>query len=122
MTYATYSDYTEVWRGRAIRNEEDFERLVIRASAVLDRLTCNRAVKYVDKDGKLSLATCAIAEKIQEEEEREHSIASEKVGDHSVTYREGFACETASEIIALAEMYLSGTGLLYRGIPVVCSA
>ena len=73
-------------------------------------------------DGKLSLACCMIAEKIQEEEEREHSIASEKVGDHSVTYREGFACETASEIIALAEMYLSGTGLLYRGIPVVCSA
>ena len=121
--YATFDDYTGRFGGRAIADEADFNRLAVRADAVLDRLTFGRAAKYQDREGKLALACCAVTEKLYEQEERYGAggygqIAEEKVGDHRVQYRAVGRAEFMAELEALAELYLFGTGLLYRGIPV----
>lgn len=119
--YASYQDYVERFGGRAIPDEAEFNRLALRAGPVLDRLTGGRAAKYQDREGKLALACCAVTEKLYEQEERRRdrsgSLVSEKVGDWQVTYRSGGRAELNAELAALAEMYLFGTGLLYRGIP-----
>jgi len=121
--YASYQDYVERFGGRAIPDETEFNRLALRAGPVLDRLTGGRAAKYQDREGKLALACCAVTEKLYEQEERRRdrsgSLVSEKVGDWQVTYRTGGRAELNAELAALAEMYLFGTGLLYRGIPVL---
>ena len=84
---------------------------------MLDRLTFGRSKKYSDPEKRLCLACCAVAEKLQETEEREKEVAEERVGDHSVRYCGFSRSADAAELAALAEMYLVGTGLLSRGIP-----
>ena len=122
--YASYQDYIERFGGRAIAGEADFNRLALRAGPVLDRLTGGRAVKYQDREGKLALACCAVTEKLYEQEERRRreagseNVVSEKVGDWQVRYRTTERAELSTELAALAEMYLFGTGLLYGGVPV----
>ena len=122
--YASYQDYIERFGGRAIAEEADFNRLALRAGPVLDRLTGGRAEKYQDREGKLALACCAVTEKLYEQEERRRreagseNVVSEKVGDWQVRYRTTGRAELSTELAALAEMYLFGTGLLYRGVPV----
>ena len=121
--YAGYSDYTERFRGRAIREEADFDRLALRAGAILDRLTQGRAARYDDTDGRLALACCAVTEKLYELEDpesgMESSVVSERVGDHQVRYRRGGRREAYAELAALAEYYLWGTGLLRQIVPVL---
>ena len=120
--YASFEDSPGRFGGRAIRTAEDFDRLALRAGAVLDRLTAGKAARYRDTAGKLALACCAVAEKLAAIEEQDAasasgSIKSEAVGDWRVEYRSRSARESAAELEALAEMYLFGTGLLYRGVP-----
>ena len=122
--YASYQDYIERFGGRAIAEEADFNRLALRAGPMLDRLTGGRAAKYQDREGKLALVCCAVTEKLYEQEERRREagsedVVSEKVGDWQVRYRTTGRTELSAELAALAEMYLFGTGLLYRGMPVV---
>lgn len=125
MAYARYADYTERFRGRALPDEAAFDRLAVRAGAVLDRLTLGKAAKYRDREGKLALACYAVSEKLWELEESGRGaagaeIAEEKVGDHLVRYRGRNRLDVEAELDALAELYLFGTGLLYRGVPVCC--
>ena len=122
MTYANYADYIYRYLGRAIRSEEDFDRLALRASAFLDRITFGRAEHYRDTKGKLALACCAVSERLQAQEEAEAmsaggAVEAEQVGDWRVQYRDGSLTGIAAELAALAEMYLTGTGLLYRALP-----
>ena len=121
--YASYQDYIEKFGGLAVPDEAEFNRLAARADTLLDRLSFGRAAKYRDREGKLTLACCAVTEKLYEQEEiardfgRAESIAAEKVGDYQVQYRKTGRTELAAELAALAELYLFGTGLLYRGVP-----
>lgn len=117
MAYASFDDYRNLYRGRAFRDSEDFDRLELRAEAVLNRLTVGRAPKYRDREKKLCLACCAVTEKLQEMGERERRLKRETVGDCSVEYRLTDRKADITELAALAEMYLFGTGLLYCGIP-----
>ena len=45
------------------------------------------------------------------------AVEAEQVGDWRVQYRDGSLTGIAAELAALAEMYLTGTGLLYRALP-----
>ena len=121
--YASYQDYLNKFGGRAIPDEAEFNRLALRAGPVLDRLTGGRAANYQDREGKLALACCAVTEKLYEQEERKQldggGVVSEKVGDWQVQYRTAGRAELNAELAALADLYLFGTGLLCRGIPVL---
>ena len=118
MAYASYDDYVELYRGRAIADSETFARLELRAEAFLNRMTYGRAQRYRDEEKKLCLACCAVTEKLQEIAERERRPLREKVGDYSAEFRIPERKASLTELAALAEMYLFGTGLLYCGIPI----
>lgn len=149
MAYADYEYYTTTYLGTAIQ-EPDFPRLALRASSFLDYYTQGRAAQNKDLDA-VKMACCAVAEQYQTIdtaqvlEQRSLSAAlsqdggelkSQTVGSWSKTYQSGgesaaqaatFAISAKSGLAAAANMYLAGTGLLYRGrgcgcVPPHCDA
>ena len=136
MAYADYEYYTTTYLGTAIK-ESDFPRLSLRASAFLDYYTQGRAAQNAGLDA-LKMACCAIAEQYQYIDtatalvqksltaalESDGELQSQTVGSWSKTYRSGgdsaqqalSSVQTAQSALgALAQQYLAGTGLLYRG-------
>lgn len=148
MAYADYEYYTTTYLGTAIK-ESDFPRLALRASAFLDYYTQGRAAQNAGLDA-LKMACCAIAEQYQYIDtaqalaqksltaslESNGELQSQTVGSWSKTYRSGgdiaqqalSSVQTAKATLgALAQQYLAGTGLLYRGrgcycVPPCCDA
>ena len=123
--YATYDYYVETYLGTSI-SSTDFSRLILRASAAIDRLTFGRvpAIILENTDAelidKIKMATCAVAEEIQTNEKSDNTdgIASERVGNYSVSYRENSkaALTTYTKIKKAAKFYLGDTGLMYPGL------
>lgn len=148
MAYADYTYYTTVYLGTAIK-EADFPRLSLRASSFLDYYTHGRAAQNPDLDA-LKMACCAVAEQYQYIDtaqalaqkslsaslESDGELQSQTVGSWSKTYRSGgdsaqqalSSVQTAQAALgAIAQQYLAGTGLLYRGrgcccVPQYCDA
>lgn len=148
MAYADYKYYTTTYLGTAI-DEANFPRLALRASTFLDYYTQGRAAQNPDLDA-LKMACCAIAEQYQYIDtaqslaqkslsaflESDGELQSQTVGSWSKTYRSGgdsaqqalSSVQTAQAALgALAQQYLAGTGLLYRGrgcccVPPCCDA
>lgn len=141
MAYADYEYYTTTYLGSAIK-EEDFPRLAMRASSFLDYYTQGRAAQNADLDA-LKMACCAIADQYQYIDtaqalaqksltaslESDGELQSQTVGSWSKTYRSGgdsaqqalSSVQTAQAAMgALAQQYLAGTGLLYRGRGCCC--
>lgn len=136
MAYADYEYYTTTYLGTAIK-EDDFPRLALRASSFLDYYTQGRAAKNSDLDA-LKMACCAVAEQYQYIDtaqalaqkslsaslESDGELQSQTVGSWSKTYRSGgdsaqqalSSVQTAQATLgSIAQQYLAGTGLLYRG-------
>lgn len=137
MAYADFQFYTEQFYGNAIE-EKDFSRLATRASSFLDYYTMGKARKNEGLH-ELKMACCAIAEQYQTIDAAQKIAVdsmsssgnkkSETVGSYSVSYTTGD--ESAKSALSIADnanaalaqaarMYLTGTGLLYRGGRNVC--
>lgn len=135
MTYADYDYYTGTYMGTV--SEDDFPRLVVRASSYLDYYTAGKAEENADLDA-VKLCCCALVDKYATiETARELAmknltkaatidteIKSETVGSYSRTMATGgesalsamSAEENAKKLLAATcNEYLAHTGLLYRG-------
>jgi hypothetical protein len=119
-SYADYTYYTGTYLGTAIASA-DFPRLALRASATIDNLTFNRAATETDVTtiDKIKMATCALAEELQKEDLADgiDGIQSESIGSNSVTYAENSGKRLTNETkqSKAAKLYLSSTGLMFRG-------
>ena len=141
MAYADFEYYSNTYLGTAIEYN-DFSRLSLRASAFLDYYTQGRAAKNAELDA-LKMCCCAIAEQYQYIDtakalaqksitsslENNGELQSQTVGSWSKTYRSGgdsaqqalSSVQAAqSALTAIAQQYLAGTGLLYRGRGCCC--
>jgi hypothetical protein len=120
--YADYTYYNGTYLGSAIA-EADFPALALRASAVIDQITFNRAAPVVTADTDadtidlIKKATCAVADELnaQASESSTGVVQSESVGRHRVTYVTGSVRTQASRQSDAARLYLGSTGLMYRG-------
>jgi hypothetical protein len=122
--YADYTYYSGTYLGTAI-DSSIFPRLALRASAVIDQLTFNRAAEYITDDTDadtidlIQMATCAVAEELYTEELNggQDAIASEKVGQYMVTYSGNSRAMMSNEQRqqAAARFYLGNSGLMFRG-------
>ena len=116
--YADFAYYTGVYLGAAIA-QVDFPRLALKASRFLDALSKDSLAAIVTAGtdtatiDKIKMATCAVAEAYQVTEQG-GQIASERVGNHSVTYNT--AGQPRANILDAARLYLGRTGLLYQGV------
>lgn len=150
MAYADYEYYTTTYLGTAI-DEANFPRLALRASTFLDYYTQGRAAQNPDLDA-LKMACCAVAEQYQSIDLASKAalnalqnsanvgeggeLQSQSVGSWSKTYRSGgdsaqqalSSVQTVQAALgAIAQQYLAGTSLLYRGrgcscVPPCCDA
>jgi hypothetical protein len=134
MVYADYAYYTTMYMGVSIP-ADDFPRLAVRASSFLDYYTQGRAEKRPELDA-LKMACCAIADQYQVMDQAQAlmsraastdtsgELQSQSVGGWTKTYRSGWdgakaAADAAniarSSLADIAQQYLAGTGLIYRG-------
>lgn len=119
MAYADFTIYSDTYMGVAIA-QADFPRLALRASEFIDQVTHDRAAAVVEADtdntaiASIQMATCAVAEKIQELEVSGGTLASESVGrGFSATYQSKLFDD--GQLIRVAKKYLGRTGLMYSG-------
>jgi len=118
--YADYTYYTGTYLGNLIASA-DFNRLALRASAQIDKLTFNRAAAETDLNNinSIKMATCAVAEEVQkiEQDGGNDAIQSESIGNNSITYAAGATRTrtTTQRYEAVAADYLGQTGLMFRG-------
>ena len=138
MAYADYDYYINTYLGTSIQ-EADFPRMALRASSFLDYYTQGRAIHNANLDA-LKMACCAVAEQYQSidaanalaqkslstslESSSAWELQSQTVGNWSKSYRSsGESAQAAVEsaklaqamLSSIAQQYLAGTGLLYRG-------
>ena len=135
MIYADYEFYSGCYYGGI--NEEDFQRLAVRASSFLDYYTRNKAKDNADLDA-VKMCCCALVDKYAVIESaqalavknlanaaaNDAEVKSETVGSYSRTLATGgesalsalSATDGAKKLLAETCMeYLAHTGLLYRG-------
>ena len=124
-----YSFYTDTYHGSLIP-EEDFPFWLGKADARLEELTFGRcfhpglpsAVRE-----RVAFAECAVADVLFSSASASAALAaaamisSEKVGSHSVSYRDAASAADAlaQQIHALAASYLLTTGLLNRACCII---
>ncbi len=118
VAYVDYSYYTTVYLGAAIASA-DFPRLAMIASAHIDNMTYDRAAAIVTAAtdtatiDKIKMATCAVAEKLQELEASGGAVQSESVGNASVSYLSRKS--EGARLADAAKLYLGITSLMYAG-------
>lgn len=125
MAYADYAYYTGTYGGSVI-DEGDFTALIRKASAFLDRITYRRIPVGQPPPDAVSMAACAVAERIKANEQMAETLAyttgvkSESTDGRSVTYADADAARSAiyADYADAAGLYLAGTGLLYAGVDV----
>lgn len=121
MAHITYDFYTNKYKGTL--SDDIFNRLCGRAHAVLCRVTFNRAEKIDSYPEavrqKIMLAECAVLDELSALEDMpEPGVSSRTVGRESVSYEASATSESArlQRCAYAASLYLSGTGLMYRGV------
>ena len=122
---SNYTYYRDTYLG-SLLTEDNFPKYALRADVYLDLLTTGRYQSDCLPAGAVEavrMAECAIAELCLNLEQAElqsdaaWKVEGEKVGNHSVTYRNNaeIADQTEKQIRKVAERYLARWGLLYRG-------
>jgi len=123
--FADYTYYLDTYGGTIIPAEA-FEKAMRDASREVNRYTLERAEAVLAANSDLSLiekikfAACAVAEVIYQYGNQimgRRDIASESVGDHSVSYLSTDQLR-ANEVHAISETiegYLGLTGLMFLG-------
>ena len=113
MISVDYEFYVQTFKGKM--DEADFERLNVKASAYLDRVTFGRINDSLPEDvqQKVRLALCEVADTFLLNEQG-GELQSETVGPWSRSYQT--SGKTAEQLsYSAAAQYLANTGLLYRG-------
>lgn len=128
--YADYAYYADNYSGTLV-DESSFPGLAVKASAYLDYYTMGKS-KTSPELASLKMACCAIVDKLFEIDKVSALIAesvsvavsgrkkSESVGAYSVTYQTTEELKSIERILrgelpGIVRLYLTGSGLLYRG-------
>ena len=117
MITVPYAFYAETYHGAL--TEADYNRLAVKASAYLDRVTFNRLAAVTDAPTLelAKLACCAVADAMADIE-RNPGVQAESNDGVSVTYAVGAGPAKADgkRLRETAGLFLGGTDLLYRGV------
>ena len=112
--YADYKYYTGTFYGTL--REEEYNRLSVRATAEINRITNNRAATATGADLEaVKLAHCAVVDELYKIE-MGGDIASESNDGVSRSYASGTARSKAQRIVEAARVYLDSTNLCFAGV------
>lgn len=117
--YADYGYYCNEYFGTLIPKEK-YNKAAMQATQQVNKATFGRIKEVTDI---VKNACCAAAEEIysadQAKSQKSSKVASETVGNHSVTYNTGVTTtvEECNEAIYNAiKLWLGDSGLMYRGV------
>ena len=124
---ADYEFYRETYYGDQL-TAENYPKYASRADSYLDELTMGRYAcdrLPTETVEAVKMAECAIAdlclnlEQAQLQSDAAWKVQGEKVGNHTVTYRNNaeIVQQTERQIVEIARRYLARHGLLYKGVP-----
>jgi len=124
---ADYEFYRETYYGDQL-TAENYPKYASRADSYLDELTMGRYAcdrLPTETVEAVKMAECAIAdlclnlEQAQLQSDAAWKVQGEKVGNHTVTYRNNaeIVQQTERQIYEIARRYLARHGLLYKGVP-----
>lgn len=114
--YADYAYYTGTYKG-AVIDAASFPKYALKATQKIKLHTFDR----VDKDNvpdEVKMCCCELAEAIYKHEATDNgNVASEKVGEYSISYVDKQKIEEAyrGKCTEIIQNWLAMTGLLYRG-------
>lgn len=124
-SYVNYEFYTNTYKGTKITSQEEFDKLSLRATQYVKEHIFNRDfTNYFDKDysNEVKYATCSLTEIEKDyqkalEELSSGNIKSESIGDYSRSFGtiEELIKNTNNKRNSELKLYLSTTGLLFRG-------
>lgn len=112
MNYADFVYYRSDFGGKTISSESDFNSVIGKASAYIDRITFGRAKEKSDSE-EVKKAVCAVAE-VMCQNNSHYGISSENNDGYSVTYLNNSTKELRDQKRA-AYLFLSDD-LIYRGV------
>lgn len=92
-----------------------FKRLEIKAFYYLKQFTFNRCI-HTEFEIEVKLALCEMIDKLYKFENDGGVKTSESVGNHSVSFKVEDNTTLEKELYKIAAIYLSDTGLLFRGV------
>lgn len=112
--YADYKFYTGTFYGAL--GEAEYNRLSVRATAEINRITHNRAATATGADLEaVKLAQCAVVEELYKIE-MGGDIASESNDGLSRSYASGAARSKSQRIVEAARVHLDTTNLCFAGV------
>lgn len=116
-----YEYYALKFNGTAIDSEVKFNSVIVEATAFVDSMIGSRSnLEHNSVLTKYQNAVCAVAEEIYKQNtfDEGQQKQSESVGNHSVSFSNASKSYAEREQMKQrkAIMFLTGTGLLYRGI------
>lgn len=113
--YADYTFYMNDYGGTL--TEAAFSRLSALAAAHINKITHNRAKTATEADLEaVKMAMCAVVDEL-DKQERGGIVTSESNDGISRSYAVGSVIRSeAQRIYNVAEVYLSGTNLLFAGV------
>ena len=110
--YADYTYYLNTYKGTM--SAEDFNRLGVHASAVIDDITNGRASTQAETEA-VKNAMCAVADELLTQEQG-GEIVSESNDGISRSYASGTSRSRQQRLYGAARVYLANTGLLFVGV------
>lgn len=116
-TYVDNTFYTDTFKGNKVP-AADFDRIALRASAVIDSLTFGRAETDVSYPTEIKMATCAVMDEMYEvTSDSGGGVTSERVGDLAVTYSADSkkTKDPLQRYHEAAALYLARTFLMFPG-------
>ncbi len=116
MDAVNYTFYVEAFHGKL--TEDDFCRLSVPAAAYLDAVTHGRTGEPMEEAAaqKARLALCGLCDALLLNEQG-GGVVSESNDGISVTYAASKTAQSDEQRLwSTVCLYLSGTGLLYRGV------
>ena len=128
MQYATYNYFIDKYLHNQDYFDDNtneinvFEHCLDKATAIIDRYTFGNVKKLDEIPECVKQCCCEIAQRIYEfnvnNPENGVAIVSEKVGDLSTSYEssESRKVNLSKANVETIKNWLSGTGLLYRGV------
>ena len=102
----------------AVLDAASFTFLERKACNVVRNLTFGNIDETAEIPENVQMCVCEVTELLFKQEQNSHTakIASEKVGDYSITYRAQTNSEKKQEAGDIVKQWLSSTGLLYCGV------
>jgi len=121
-TYTDWDFYKNTYLGTDI-DEDDFVKLALRASATLDALTFDRIPDIIEDNDDaelialIEMATCSIADEMQSLISDGPVVASERIGQQSVSYVQNPTMQLSDDdkFKRAAKLYLGRTGIMFQG-------